>query len=72
MKTITIYPKDQKQQSLLQSLLKEMKIHFKIERSEETLSEEAFYAKVDKSIEQAEAGKLKTLPPENQKEMLGL
>lgn len=72
METITIYPKDQKQRSLLKSLLEEMKVHFKMGRSEDTLSEEAFYLKIDKSIKQAEAGQLKTLTPENQKEFLGL
>lgn len=72
METITVYPKDQRQQSLLRSLLKEMKIHFEIDRSEEMLSETAFYAKIDKSIKQAEKGNLKVLSPENQKETLGL
>ena len=36
------------------------------------LSEEEFYAKIDKSAKSAEAGKTKILPKDKQKEFLGL
>jgi uncharacterized protein YlxP (DUF503 family) len=38
MKSITIYPKNEKQRSLLTSLLEEMKVRFDIQESEENLS----------------------------------
>ena len=73
MESITIYPKNEKQKNLLQSLLEEMKVRFKIEQEDDILmSEEEFYAKIDRSIKQAEEGKVKTLTKEKQKELLGL
>jgi len=73
METITIYPKNKKQKSLLKSLLEEMKIRFDIAQSNDTLlTEEEFFAKIDHSIQQAEEGKVKTLTKEKQKEFLGL
>ena len=74
MESITIYPKNDKQKSLLKSLLEELKVRFEIgEKNNETLlSENEFYAKIDKSIKQAEAGKTKILPKNKQKEFLGL
>lgn len=38
MKNIAIYPKNEKQRSLLTSLLEEMKVRFDIQESEENLS----------------------------------
>ena len=62
MESITIYPKDEKQKSLLKSLLEELKVRFEIGEKDETLlSEEDFYKKIDKSIEQAESGKTTTI-----------
>jgi len=74
MESITIYPKNAKQKSLLKSLLEEMKVRFEIASSkdETLLSEASFFEKIDKSIKQAEIGKTKTLPKNNQKEFLGL
>ena len=74
MESITVYPKNEKQKSLLKSLLEELKVHFEIgENKDETLlSEEEFYAKIDKSIKQAESGKTKILTKDKQKEFLGL
>lgn len=73
MESITIYPKNEKQKSLLKSLLKEMKVRFEIGKEDETfLSEEEFIAKIDKSIQQAASGKTKKLPKNQQKEFLGL
>lgn len=73
MESITIYPENEKQKSLLKSLLEEMKVRFKIDKSDDALlSEEEFYAQIDKSIQQAESGKRKVLTKENQKAFLGL
>ena len=74
MESITIYPKNAKQKSLLKSLLEEMKIRFEIANSkdETLLSEQDFYAKIDKSVSQIENGKTRGLPKNKQKEFLGL
>lgn len=74
MDSITIYPKNEKQKSLLKSLLEEMKVRFEIGKSEEEtlLSENEFIAKIDKSILQADSGKTKKLTKDQQKKFLGL
>lgn len=74
MDSITIYPKDEKQKSLLKSLLEEMKVRFEIGKSDEEtlLSEDEFIAKIDKSILQADSGKTKKLTKDQQKKFLGL
>jgi hypothetical protein len=74
MEIITIYPKNEKQKSLLKYLLEEMKVRFEMVKSEDNtlLSENEFYAKIDKSIKEAESGKTKILPKNKQKEFLGL
>ena len=73
MESITIYPKDEKQKSLLKSLLEELKVRFEIGEDDETLlSEEDFYKKIDKSIEQAESGKTTNISKDKQTEFLGL
>ncbi len=74
MEIITIYPKNEKQKSLLKSLLEEMKIRFEVAKNEDEtlLSEKEFYKKIDKSIIQAETGKRKILSKDKQKEFLGL
>ncbi len=74
MESIIIYPKNAKQKTMLKSLLEEMKIQFEIAstKDETSLNEEDYYAKLDKSISQAEAGKTKCLPKEKQKEFLGI
>lgn len=74
MEIITIYPENEKQKSLLKSLLEEMKIRFEMVKSDDNtlLSEEDYYAKIDKSIKEAESGKTKILTKDKQKEFLGL
>ena len=74
MESITIYPKNEKQKSLLKSLLEEMKVRFELSstKDETLLSEKEFFDKIDKSISQAESGKTKTLLKDKQKEFLGL
>lgn len=74
MDSITIYPKNEKQKSLLKSLLEEMKVRFEVGRSDDEtlLSENEFIAKIDKSIKQAESGNTKKLTEDQQKEFLGL
>jgi hypothetical protein len=74
MESITVYPKNAKQKSMLKSLLEEMKIQFDIAPSNEEalFNEEAYFAKIDRSVAQIESGKTKRLSKENQKEFLGL
>ena len=74
MENIIIYPKNEKQKSLLKTLLKEMKVHFEIEKFEDEsiLAEKEFIAKIDKSIAQAQSGKTIKLKKDKQKEYLGL
>ena len=43
-----------------------------LDNDETLLSEEEFYSKIDKSIEQAQNGRTKVLSKEAQKELLGL
>lgn len=74
MESITVYPKDEKQKSLLTSLLEEMKIRFETTQSkdETLLSEEEFYAKIDRAAKQIEDGEGTILTKEKQRELLGL
>jgi hypothetical protein len=74
MESITIYPKNEKQKSLLTSLLEELKIHFETtgEKNNSLLTAKEFYAKIDNSIKQAESGKTKIISKEDQKALLGL
>lgn len=74
MESITIYPKNEKQRSLLKALLEELKVRFEVgEKSDHALlSEDVFYSKIDNSIRQAEKGKTKILPKNKQREFLGL
>lgn len=74
MDSITVYPENEKQKVLLQSLLEEMKVRFEIGKSDDQtlLIENELIAKIDKSIQQAELGKTKVLDKEQQKQFLGL
>ena len=74
MDSITIYPKDEQQKSLLKSLLEEMKVRFEIKKSDNQtlLTENEFLKKIDKSIKQAESVKTKKLTKVQQKQFLGL
>ena len=74
MESITVYPKNEKQKSLLKSLLEELKVRFEISTSkdETILSEKVFFAKIEESISQAENGETKILSKDKQKEFLGL
>ncbi len=74
MDSITIYPKNEKQKSLLKSLLEEMKVRFEMVQSiDQTLfTESEFYEKIDKSILNADTGSRKTISKEEQRALLGL
>lgn len=74
MESITIYPENEKQKSLLKSLLKELKIRFEVEKlnSEMFLDDKEFIAKIDKSIKQFESGQTTQLSKQEQKDFLGL
>jgi len=74
MESITIYPKNEKQKSLLKSLLEEMKVPFVVGKSDNQtlLTENEFITKIDKSIQQADSGKTKKLAQNEQKQFLGL
>ena len=74
MESITIYPKNEEQKSLLKLLLQELRVHFEIEsNNDKTLSDEkAYYGKLDKSIAQAEKGETKRLTEPAQKQFLGI
>ena len=51
MDSITIYPKNEQQKSLLKSLFEEMKVRFEVKKSDDQtlLSESEFFEKIDKS-----------------------
>ncbi len=72
MESITIYPENEKQKSLLKSLLEEMKIRFTIDADDTLLSEDDFYRKIDRAIEEAEKGEVQKVSETEQKELLGL
>lgn len=75
MESITVYPNNKKQESLLKSLLEEMRIRFetgKGKKSHSLFSKGDFYTRIDKSIKQVESGKTKVLTKDRQKEFLGL
>jgi hypothetical protein len=74
MGSITIYPTNERQKFLLKSLLEEMKVRFDMVENDDLtlLSEDDFYAKIDKSIEQAKAGKINIISKNRQNELLGL
>ena len=74
MDSIIIYPKNEKQKSLLKWLLEEMKVHFEMVQSiDQTLfTESEFYEKIDKSILNADTGSRKTISKEEQRALLGL
>ncbi len=74
MDSIIIYPKDEKQKSLLKSLLEEMKVRFEVGKSEQQVlfTENEYIAKIDKSLKQAKSGKTNKLGKDQQKEFLGL
>ncbi len=66
--------KKAERQSMLKSILDEMKVRFEDATStEETLlGEKDFFAKIDQSIAQAENGNTIPLPKSKQREFLGL
>lgn len=74
MDNITIYPKNEKQKSLLESLLQEMKVRFEVKTtpSQSLLTHIEFITKINKSIEQAESGNTINLTEKQQEEFLGL
>ena len=74
MDSITVYPKNEKQKSLLKSLLEEMKVRFEVEtlNDKTALTKKEFFDKIDKSIAQAENGATKSISKDEQKQLLGL
>lgn len=74
MDSITIYPENEKQKSLLKSLLEEMKVRFEIGKSDNqiSLSENDFISKINRSIKQADSGNTRKLTADQQKDFLGL
>ncbi len=69
MENIIIIPETERQASVIKAFLEEMKIHFKVKDDESLMSEEEFYAKIDKSIKQSEEGKVHSLSPDLKKEI---
>ncbi len=72
MKPILIYPKNPHQYSVITALLEEMQVEFKVsdrEKDETLLTEKEFYAKINRAVKQAEAGKKIRLTPELEKEL---
>lgn len=59
---------------MLTSLLEEMKVRFVVGKNDEPvlLSENDFFAKIDKSLKQAESGKTIKIGKDQQKDLLGL
>jgi hypothetical protein len=74
MESITVYPKSERQKSLLKSLLEEMKVRFEVVQfsDESLLSEKEFFSKIDKSLAQVKAKKTRILTKAEQKAFLGL
>lgn len=72
MENIIITPENKKQFTAIKNFLEEMKIRFRTEKEDDTLmTEEEFYAKIDKSKQQAREGKVHRLTPELEKELFG-
>lgn len=71
MEPIIIYPKNPRQYSVIRALLEEMKVKFKVteEKDQTLMAEGEFYAKIDRAVKQAEAGKKIKLTPEIEKEL---
>mgnify|MGYP001120844827 FL=1 len=70
MENIIIIPENKKQFSAIKTFLEEMKIRFKTEKQDDTLmTEEEFYVKIDRSIKQAEEGKVVEYTPELEKKL---
>ena len=72
MESITIYPKNKKQTSLLKSLLEAMNINFdtkEAEKDDTLMSKEEFYAKIDEARKEIEEGKGIEYTPELKKEL---
>ncbi|MFY7743280.1 MAG: hypothetical protein ACOVQR_11570 [Flavobacterium sp.] len=74
MKSIIVYPKNEKQKNLLQSLLEEMKVRYIIDKAENNskMTKEEFFQKIDSSLDEAEKGKTIKISKEEQKTLLGL
>lgn len=74
MKSIIVYPKNEKQKNLLQSLLEEMKVRYIIDKAENNskMTKEEFFQKIDSSLDEAEKGKTIKISKEDQKTLLGL
>jgi len=69
MENIIIIPKNEKQSNVIKAFLAEMKIRFKTVKDDSIMTEEDFYSKIDRSIQQAKDGKTHGLTPELKKEL---
>lgn len=69
MENIIIIPKNEKQSNVIKAFLAEMKIRFKTVKEDSIMTEEDFYSKIDRSIQQAKDGKTHGLTPELKKEL---
>lgn len=74
MNSITIFPKNEKQEFLLKTLFKEMKVKYETEEESDSslFTEKDYYSKIDKSIKQARNGQTIVVSEDKQKELLGL
>lgn len=74
MSNLIVYPRTEHQLSLLQALLQELNIKFELTavQDETQLSEDAFYARIDRAANQAANGQSHLLPKGKQQEFLGL
>ena len=74
MKSIIVYPKNEKQKNLLQSLLEEMKVRYIVDKAENNskMTKDEFFQKIDSSLDEAEKGKTIKISKEEQKTLLGL
>ncbi|MFA7446457.1 MAG: DUF2683 family protein [Flavobacteriaceae bacterium] len=72
MENIIITPENKKQFTAIKNFLEEMKIRFRTEKEDDTLmTEEEFYAKIDKSKQQAREGKVVKYTPELRQKLFG-
>lgn len=65
METLIVIPENEKQLSLLKSLLKEMRITFKSEKSSTKKFSAEFEENIKKAREENEKGELITINPKN-------
>lgn len=65
MENILVIPKDKKQLSLLKSLLEEMRVKFRTEKSQDDEISLELKSKIETARKEKKAGKLITINPTN-------